>query len=328
MITKRPFGTTSGGRNATAYTIANERGIEVTVLDYGATLQSVVLKHRGERVDVALGYDTVGEYERNDAYMGATVGRCAGRIPDAELRLDGKVFLLSANEGKTHLHGGKTGFDRRVWETVSCDENAVTFALLSPDGEEGYPGALRTAVTYTLDGDTLSIAYRGEADRKTCWNPTNHAYWNLNGHDSGDVRPHVLKLPADRYVPVGTDGIPVAGETDVSGTRFDFRAPRAIGGEYDNSFVLCGGPIRLFGERGIGMEVRTDCKAVQVYTARYLTERTGKDGALYRPYGAVCLETQGRQGQRGLPPAEENILTRPGFSGTRTTGFRFLYGEE
>ncbi len=328
MGTKRPFGTTSDGRNATAYTIANGRGIEVTVLDYGATLQSVVLPHRGGRVDVALGYDTVEAYERNDGYVGATIGRYAGRIPDAVLHLCGKDVPLTANEGKTHLHGGKTGFDRRVWETVSLDENAVTFALLSPDGEEGCPGALRTAVTYTLEGDTLSIVYRGDADRETCFNPTNHAYWNLNGHDSGDARGHVLELPADRYVPVGADGIPVAGETDVSGTRFDFRAPRPIRGAYDNSFVLSGGPIRLFGELGIGMEIRTDCRAVQVYNAQYLQKRVGKGGAIYRPFCAACLETQGRQAQRGLPLSEENILTRPGFSGTRTTGFRFLYGEE
>ena len=328
MITKRPFGTTSDGRTATAYTIANGRGIEVTVLDYGATLQSVVLTHRGERVDVVLGYDTVEAYEQNDGYVGATVGRYAGRIPDAVLRLDSKVFPLRANEGTTHLHGGKAGFDRRVWETASLKENAVSFSLLSSDGEEGYPGTLRTSVTYTLDGDTLSIAYRGEADRETCFNPTNHAYWNLNGHGSGDARGHVLELPSDRYVPVGADGIPVAGETDVSGTRFDFRAARAIGGAYDNSFVLNDGPIRLRGERGIGMEVQTDCKAVQLYNAEYLQQRVGKGGALYRPFCAVCLETQGRQAQRGLPLAKESMLTRPALLGTRSTGFRFLYGEE
>lgn len=326
MVTKRPFGTTAAGEAVTAYTIENARGIAVTLLDYGATIQSLVLPHRGGVLDVALGYDTIGEYERNDGYLGATVGRYAGRIPDAVLRIGGKGFPLDANDGKNHLHGGKNGFDKRVF-FAEIRGDAVTFSRVSPDGEEHYPGVLAFSVTYTLDGDTLSVVFRGAADAETCWNPTNHAYWNLNGHGAGDVRAHVLELSADRYMPVGEDLIPVAGEADVTGTRFDFRAPKKIGEAYDHCFILNGGPIRLFGENGLGMEITTDCLAVQLYTAGFLTGRAGKGGTRYAPFGAVCLETQGRQARRNQPPAAESLLNA-GESATRTTTVRFLYGED
>lgn len=327
MVTKRLFGVTKAGFEASAYTISNDRGIAVTVLDYGATLQSVVLPHRGERVDVVLGYDTIEEYERNDAYLGASIGRFAGRIPDAVLRIGDAAFSVTPNERGNHLHGGKLGFDKRVWN-ARCAEHSVEFELTSPDGDEGYPGTVRLCASYTLFEDTLIVRYAGEADRETAWNPTNHAYWNLNGHGFGDARAHMLELPADRYFPVDSDMLPVAGETDVSGTRFDFRKKREIGGAYDHCFVLSGEPIRLFGNRGIGMEIHTDCKAVQFYTAEYLTERKGKSGARYSPFGAVCLETQGRQTERNASVAEENILKPHPFFGERITEYRFIYRED
>ncbi len=326
MVTKRLFGVTKAGFEASAYTISNDRGIAVTVLDYGATLQSVVLPHRGERVDIVLGYDTIEEYERNDAYLGASVGRFAGRIPDAILRIGKDAFPVTANEGKNQLHGGRIGFDKRVW-TAECGDDAVTFTLRSEDGDEGYPGTLVCTAVYELRGDTLTVTYTGVSDRKAAWNPTNHAYWNLNGHDTGDTRKHLLEIPADRYVPVGPDMIPLDGEADVAGTRFDYRKLRVIGGAYDHSFVLSGGPILLWGNRGIGMEIRTDCTAVQFYNAEYLSGPTGKDGAAYGPFGAVCLETQGRQTPRGAAVFPENILSA-GVPKARTTQFRFLSKED
>ena len=327
MVTKRLFGVTKAGFEASAYTISNDRGIAVTVLDYGATLQSVVLPHRGERVDVVLGYDTIEEYENNDAYLGASIGRFAGRIPDAVLRIGERAFPVTPNEHGNHLHGGTVGFDKRMWN-ARCAEHSVEFELTSPDGDEGYPGTVRTLASYTLREDTLIVRYAGESDRETAWNPTNHAYWNLNGHAFGDARAHTLEIPADCYVPVGADMLPAAGETDVSGTRFDFRTAREIGGAYDHCFVLSGNPIRLFGNRGIGMEIRTDCKAVQFYTAEYLTARKGKGGARYSPFGAVCLETQGRQTQCNSSVAKESILKPSLCSGARKTEFRFLYQED
>ncbi|MBQ6332663.1 MAG: galactose mutarotase [Clostridia bacterium] len=331
MVTKKLFGITKDGLDVYAYTITNDRGIAVTVLDYGATLQSVVLPHKVERIDVVLGYDTIEEYENNDGYLGASIGRFAGRIPDAVLRIHDEVFPVTANEGKNQLHGGRIGFDKRVWETVYAADKTVRFCVASANGDEGYPGSMMIHAAYTLRGNTLEIDYLGTpapSSFSVAWNPTNHAYWNLNGHDAGDARKHLLEIPADRYIPVGPDMIPTGGEADVAGTQFDFRTLREIGDEYDHSFVLSGSPIRLWGNRGIGMEIRTNCTAVQFYNAKFLGERCGKGGAQYGPFGAVCLETEGRQMLRGMPIAEENILVRSRVSHERITKFRFIIEED
>jgi hypothetical protein len=184
------------------------------------------------------------------------------------------------------------------------------------------------AMTNFVDNLKANLKDAGVSDRLTGWNPTNHAYWNLNGHDAGDARKHRLEIPAERYVPVGPDGIPNDRETDVAGTRYDFRTPREIDGAYDNCFVLSGKPIRLWGERGIGMEVRTDNTAVQLYNAAYLSERIGKCGAIYRPFGAVCLETEGRQTVPGSPIAAENVLNPGRHFALRETCYQFLYEEK
>ena len=337
MITKRYFGTTRNGDDVYAYTLKNDRGISVTVLDYGATLQSVVLTYKGERIDVVLGYDTIEEYEKNDGYLGASIGRFAGRIPDSVLRIGNDAFPVTANEGKNQLHGGRIGFDKRIWnvERVMSDSekirgDSIAFSLRSEDGDEGYPGAVEFHAQYGLPGlvgRMLGICYSATSDRITAWNPTNHAYWNLNGHDAGDARGHRLEIPADHYVPVGPDAIPTDGEADVTGTRFDFRTMREIGGTYDNSFVLSGNPVRLWGNRGIGMEITTDCKAVQFYNTKYLSERKGKGGAVYRPFGAVCLETEGRQTMPNQPIAEENVITPDRVLSERKTTYQFIYEE-
>ena len=324
MVTRKPFGTTKDGIEVTAYTITNGRGIAVTVLDYGATLQSVVLPHRGGRVDVVLGYDTIEEYEENDGYLGASIGRYAGRIPDAILRIGEDAFPVTANEGRNQLHGGNKGFDKSVWQARINDKRTVQFDLTSSDGDEGFPGDLKTSVVYRLYSDTLEILTWASTDRLTAWNPTNHAYWNLNGHDAGDARKHLLEIPADRYVPVGPDMIPSDGEADVAGTRFDFRTLREIGDTYDNSFILSGSPIRLWGNSGIGMEITTSCSAVQFYNAKFLGERRGKGGAHYGPFGAVCLETQGRQALRNRPIAQENVISTEYFLDPRSTKFTFI----
>lgn len=325
MITKKPFGVTKDGVRVTAYTITNGRGIVVTVLDYGATLQSVVLPCREGPLDVVLGYDTIEEYEQNDGYLGASIGRFAGRIPDAMLRIGDRIFPVTANEGKHHLHGGRMGLDRKVW-TAGIENESVVLTVISPDGEEGYPGNVLFTASYTLTDQILTISLSGESDRFTAWNPTNHAYWNLDGHASGDTRSHRLEIPAERYVPVGSDGIPTGKATSTARTRFDFRTLREIGDTYDNSYILSGNPIRLRGKRGIEMIMRTNCSAVQFYNASFLSERKGKCGAVYRPFGAVCLEPEGRQTLPGMPVETENVLT-PARPAERVTKYHFIYEE-
>ena len=333
MVSKTLFGKTAQGEDVFAYRIDNGR-IAVTVLDYGATLQSVVLMHHGAPVDVVLGYDSIEEYERNDGYLGASIGRYAGRIPNATLKLNGKEYPLYRNDGENHLHGGRIGFDKFVY-AAECTQNAVTFLRCSPDSEEGYPASLDCRVSYTLNGDTLTIAFYGVADGCTAWNPTNHAYWNLNGHASGSALRHTLQLPADRFVPVDGALIPLSDPVPVDGTPFDFRTaktferdilndPGQLPHGYDHSFVLNGGAIELFGNIGIGMRIETDCKAVQLYTANFLGERRGKDGALYEPQDAVCLETQSRQIPRDGALPEESVLTAD-LPVTHVTRCHFLF---
>lgn len=325
MISKKPFGVTKNGSPVFSYTLENGQ-ISLTVLDYGATLQSLVLQKSSGKTDVVLGYDTIADYERNDGYLGASIGRFAGRIPDAILNIEGSLFPVTANEGCNQLHGGSTGFDKRIWN-AETGADFVTFSLISQNNEEGFPGTLLCSITYMLKNNIVTLICRGKSDHVTAWNPTNHAYWNLDGHDAGDTRLQQLEIPADFYIPVGSDMIPVNAETDVSGTRFDFRKLREIGGEYDHSFVLSDGPIRLFGTKGIGMEITTDCKAVQFYNAKFLGDRIGKGDAHYGPFGAVCLETEGRQTQRGGSVYPENILEK-NIEKTHITEFRFITKED
>ena len=237
------------------------------------------------------------------------------------------MIQLTVNRPPDHIHGGTEGFDKKIWDIVECDDTHVELRYISEDGEEGYPGTVLCTAVYSLDGDTLSITYRGKTDRTTGWNPTNHAYWNLNGHGSGDARTHRLQIPADRFIPVGSDMLPTDGEADVSGTRFDFRSMRTIDGTYDHSFVLSDSTIRLFGNRGIGMEITTNCTAVQLYTANFLTPRMGKGGADYGPYGAICPEAEGRQAFKNAPIPEESVLC-PCTELSRTTAFRFITKED
>lgn len=334
MLSKELFGTTSYGVPVTLFRITNQNGISVAVLNYGCTLQSVCLPHHGAPIDVCLGYDTIEAYETNDGYLGAMIGRYAGRIPDAALVLDAHRYLLCRNDGVNHLHGGRIGFDRHVFR-ASTSENSVEFSYTSPNLEEGYPSTLSVTVRYTLtENDTLRIECEGIADGLTVWNPTNHAYWNLNGHDSGSVLSHTLRIAADRYVPVDRNLIALGYEKGVDGTPYDFRTAKQLSdgfltneirasSGYDHCFVFSEGEAELKGNCGIRMQIRTDCKAVQVYTANFLSERFGKHGAVYRPHDAICLETESRPMMRiGTIPEESQLF--PFQRKTHCTEFRFI----
>ena len=334
MVNQFLFGMTKNGEAVHAFRLTNRRGMSVTVLDYGCTLQSVCIPHRDGLLDVCLGYDSVEEYEQNDGYLGAVIGRYAGRIPDAHLVLDGNGYPLFPNDGVNSLHGGAIGFDKHLFAS-EVGEDFVRLTYRSPDGEEGFPAALRVCVTYTLTEDNaLRLTLCGVSDGLTVWNPTNHAYWNLNGHGSGSVLDHILMIPASAYVPVDATLIPLGTEAPVSGTPFDFRSPRVLcdgflderirsGNGYDHSFVLDDGTITLCGNSGVGMQILTDCRAVQLYTANFLGKRRGKGGAVYAPHEAVCLETESRQLARHAPIPEESLLL-PGEEKIHTTEYRFI----
>lgn len=311
------FGTTRTGQPTHLYRLRNAAGMEVDVSDLGASIVSVrVPDTEGNLVDVALGFDDPSRYEHNTHAMGGVVGRFANRISGASFELDGRTFELTANEGPNTLHGGCDMWYERLWEGAmvgrkgdrrrGSSADTVIFGLFSPDGDQGFPGDLDVRVTYKLtDDNELHITYDAQPSVPTVVNLTNHAYWNLNGHDSGEVLGHLLRVAAERYVPANAHRIPNDRLVNVGGTPFDFRLPKALGRDltgrivaYDHTLLLgSAGRMRhvatLTGEKtGIVMDVHTDMPSIQVYTAQQLMTEGAKDGAAYRPYGGIALETQ------------------------------------
>ncbi len=310
------FGPTHTGQPSHLYRMRNANGMEVDVTDLGASIVSVRVPNRdGELVDVALGFDEVDGYEHNDAAVGGIVGRCANRIEGAQFSLGGKTYQLTANEGPNMLHGGRDMWFERLWEGAligrkgerrrGASADTVIFGLFSPDGDQGFPGAVDVRVTYKLtDANELKITFDAQPDLETVINLTSHAYWNLNGHNSGDILGHSLHVAAERYTPTGAGKLPDGRKVSVGGTPFDFRLPKAIGRDlterfnnYDHNFLLGGNghmqyAATLVGDKtGISMDVATDLPAMLVYTGLELDVADGKDGAHYGPYAGVALET-------------------------------------
>ena len=302
-----PFGRLPDGRSVERYTLTGAGGLTVKVLTYGATVQSLVF----DGVDVVLGYDTLAGYQNGQSCQGAAIGRYGNRIAGGRFTIDGVEYALARNEADVnHIHGGTVGFDRRLWqaEPLMAEEPTLRLTLISPDGEEGYPGNLTATVTYSVTADNaLRILYTATSDKDTHFNPTNHAYFNLNG--GGDVLEHTLTIRADRYTPVDENLIPLADIQAVAGTPFDFTAPKAVGRDirakdaqlkvvgqgYDHNFVLTGEQpfATLYApQSGIEMTCFTDQPGVQLYTAVNLNEPGGKGGTPLCRYGALCLETQ------------------------------------
>lgn len=302
-VEKKPFGVTKGGEAVNIYCIKNDM-LAVEIMEYGAAIRSLLVQRGGAWTDVVLGYDTLREYEENDGYLGACVGRVGNRIGGAGFTLNGKTYTLARNDGENHLHGGVRGFDKYVWTAEELPDG-VRFARVSPDGEEGYPGTLHAAVSYRLQGNTLVIEYEASANQDTLCSLTNHSYFNLNG--SGSVLGHTLQINADEFLENSAATLPTGRRLPVAGTPFDFRVPKRVGqdigtddiqlrncGGYDHNFCLTGETAAVLrGDvSGITMTVRTTLPGMQLYAANFLTERRGKNGAVYMPRAALCLETQ------------------------------------
>ena len=300
------FGKLSAGEPVPAVRIVNRSGASAVILSYGAALQSLTVPNaHGGFTDVVLGYDSAEEYERNDSFLGATIGRFANRIGGASFSLGGKTYVLAKNDGLNHLHGGIRGFDKQLW-TLEAAENSVVCTRISPDGEEGYPGTLNVRVCYTLDEkNTLTVSYDAVSDKDTLVNLTNHSYFNLSG--KGDVLRHELRLNAERFLENDGGCLPTGTILSVENTAFDFQESKAIGRDlfapeeqlkrgkgYDHNFILSGTHAArlLCSETGICMDVITDLPGVQLYTSNCLTSRRGKGGAEIGKFSGVCLETQ------------------------------------
>ena len=350
-IQSEPFGSVDE-QDVTLYTLVNENGMTATITDYGATVVGLVVPAETGHRDVALGFDSIPDYQERSQYFGCMVGRFGNRIAGGRFELDDKRYDLATNNGPNHLHGGDRGFDKRVWDVLSAglttDGVGLVMRYVSVDGEEGYPGTLTTIVEYELtNDDVLVVDISATTDAATPVNVVHHSYWNLGGHDSGTILDHDLQLDASRYTPIDDTFIPLGHLEPVEGTALDFRASKPIGrdiggfppegddpGGYDHNLVLDGKPgtfrraARLSDpQSGISMEIWTDQPGIQFYTGNYLNDIVGKSGAVYPKHGALCLETQvfpdsiNRRGGIGWP----DPVLRPGQAYRHRMEHRFTY---
>jgi aldose 1-epimerase len=311
-IAKQAFGHTADGTSVDLYTLADDK-VEVRITNYGGIIVSLRAPDRnGKLDDIVLGYDSLDHYIAKTAYFGAIIGRYANRIAHGSFQLDGKTYSIPKNDGDNTLHGGIIGFDKVVWKAHEI-KNGIDLTYVSKDGDQGFPGTLTTAVRYTLDGNDLRIEYSATTDKDTVLNLTNHSYFNLAGQAKGDVLGHVVKINAFKITPVDASLIPTGELKSVEGTPFDFRTPHAIGERidandeqlrfgmgYDENFVLDHPEDQLFEAAevyepttGRILKVLTTQPAVQFYSGNHLDGSiTGKEGRVYKPRFAFCLETE------------------------------------
>jgi aldose 1-epimerase len=309
------FGTLPSGEQVERVELSSGR-LRASVLSYGAILQSLEVSG----VNVVLGLTTLEDYLTRSRYFGAVVGRYGNRIAGGRFTLDGVEHRLPLNNGPNSLHGGDHGFDRKVWTISEATGSSVTLTVISPDGDQGYPGTLTASVTYTLEDDAIRLDYTAATDAPTVVNLTNHSYFNLAG--GGDVLGHVIQIDAEHYLPVDEHKIPTGEPAPVKGTAFDFTTPHAVGdrfdGGYDHCYVLDGGIRVTEPGGGLTMEVTTTEPGVQFYAGGML------DGVAtpYGPHAGLCLETQHFPDSPNQPQFPSTVV-RPGETRTSSTTYRF-----
>ena len=349
-ISSAPFGTLKSGAAVSIHTLKNDAGLEARIATLGAAVVSLKTPDRdGKSADVVLGFDDLAGYETAHPFFGVIAGRFANRIAKGKFALDGKEYSLAVNNGPNSLHGGKVGFDKKVWKVVSAEVKdgspVLVLRYVSPDGEEGYPGTLVTTLTYTLTpGNELRIDYHAETDKPTVLNLTNHSYFNLAGEGSGAITDHVLQLKAASYTDTDADLIPTGEIKPVKGTPLDFTKPEKIGARidqegfaplkfgagYEHNFVVDGKPGDLRPaarvtdpKTGRVMECLTTEPGIQLYTANHIgTPIKGKAGHTYDVRGGFCLETQHYPDSPNHPEFPSTVL-RPGRAYQSTTVYRF-----
>ncbi len=311
-VSKHSFGKTPDGASVDIYTL-KDGALEARITTYGGIVTSLkVPDKKGNSADVVLGFDSLDGYLGKSPYFGAIIGRYGNRIAAGKFALGGKTYSIPANDGPNALHGGPRGLDKVVWKAKEIS-HGIELSYVSPDGDQGFPGALSAVVRYTLRGKDLKIEYSATTDKDTVLNLTNHSYFNLAGQGQGDILQHQVKLNAARYTPVDEGLIPTGELAPVEGTPFDFRKATAVGARinddneqlhrgkgYDHNWVLDGGGGKLSEAAevyepatGRVMQVWTDQPGVQFYTGNFLDGTIiGKEGKVYQRRSALCLETQ------------------------------------
>jgi aldose 1-epimerase len=339
-VDSRLFGELANGEPVMEFTLDNGQGMLLSVLDYGCIIRSWrVLPQRGRPVDFVLGFDTLREYERDTAYVGALVGRYANRIGGGRFELGGRRYQLARNEGDNHLHGGQRGLHKHCWQAhAGGDQHTARLSLcrFSKDGEEGYPGNLLLMVTYELTASgELRCCYQAVADQPTPVSLSQHSYFNLAGE--GDILGHELAIDATHFLPVGPGLLPTGELQEVAGSAFDFRQGRRIGSAmaeggpqlalghgYDHNFALDPGPgpqARLTDPlSGRRMELYTDCPGLQFYSGNYLDGTLGGKGRDFVRHAGLCLEPQHFPDAPNRPQFPDAIC-RPGAPYSATTRY-------
>ncbi|WP_244930972.1 aldose epimerase family protein [Nocardioides sp. W7] len=307
-----PFDVLPDGRPVRSVTIGAAPGPLVEVLTLGATVHRLeVAGSDGLRRNVVLGHASAADRLASTAYLGGTIGRYANRIAGGRFPLAGREVVVDTHDRGNSLHGGPDGFDRRLWDVVAQAPDEVALALLSPDGDQGFPGAVSVLVRYRVEGAVVRVELEATTDAPTVLNLTNHAYFNLDGEGAGTVDDHVLTLAADEYTPVDAAGIPLGGHAPVGGTPFDFRDPAPIGPALrrdhpqlldargiDHNYVVRGAGMRVHAalasdRSGIGLELRSDQPGLQVYTGNFLDGTDPSTGrGRYRQGDGIALEPQ------------------------------------
>jgi len=354
-MSQKSFGETTAGEAVTLYTMTAKNGVSVSFMSYGGVITQIMTPDRdGKLGNIVINLPSLREYQahsrKEGLFFGALIGRYGNRIAGGHFSLDGKTYSIPANNGKNSLHGGPEGFDTRVWtvtpgattgETVSA-----ALSLVSPDGDQGFPGTMHVTVTYSLtDAGAFSIDYKATTDKPTVLNLTNHSYFTLGGPGARNgILDEVLQINASRYTPIGATLIPSGDLASVADTPFDFRKPKPIGQDlravnaqllyahgYDHNWVI-DGPKGRDGLRraailtdpttGRTLECDTDQPGVQVYTSNFLDGSVGGDKAIYRESDAVTFETQhfpDSPNQKAFPTTRLN----PGQTFHSRTVFRF-----
>lgn len=311
-LKKRNFGVE--GQEATLYTLENGNGMKAEVTNYGANLVNLFVPDKnGVIEDVVLGFDSVKDYMKNPSFFGATIGPNANRIADAKFSIDGVEYQLDVNDGKNNLHSHiKDGYHKLLWDAEE-GENSVTFTIRDTDGYMGFPGNKELSLTYTLDDENgLILHYHAKSDKNTILNPTNHTYFNLDGHKAGNIEDHIMMINASCYTPVVPGAIPTGELAPVKGTPMDFTAEKVVGKEirenmeqllltlgYDHNWVVDGwnGELRHIAttigpKSGRKMHTYSTLPGVQFYAGNCIVDQAGKDGASYTKRSGLCLETQ------------------------------------
>jgi aldose 1-epimerase len=314
-VVKEEFGRVND-QTVFLFHLINDQGVEVGCINYGCIITNVITPDKnGNFENIVVGYNTLKEYVEDSYFLGAAIGRVAGRIKGGSFELDDKPYSLAKNENSNHLHGGINGFNQRLWDAEIIEreqEIGVQFSYFSPDGEEGYPGNLTIKITYTLNNDNeLTIHYSGVSDKKTLLNMTNHSYFNLSGNLKRDILSHSLMIKSDRFLELNEELLPTGEMLDVKGTVFDFTNDRFIqtgadsnhpqnklaGGGYDHPFLLhtqhdneivLKDPVS-----GRTLTIETDEVGVVVYSGNQMQSEGEIAGVPSRKYLGICLETQG-----------------------------------